>query len=68
MSVEECTGEGAIWKNPNRCCWTPISLLATQRVLVMVMVNYEAAEGIRNTLVPGTGTCRHSGVQLFLCW
>ena len=47
MSVEECSGEGALWKNPNRCCWTPISLLAAKRVLVMV--NYEAAEGIRKT-------------------
>ena len=50
FQVEECSDEGALWKNPSRCCWTPISLLAAKRVLVKV--NYDAAEGIRNTLVP----------------
>ena len=47
MSVEECSGEGALWKNLNRCCWTPISLLAAKRLLMIV--NDEAAEGIRKT-------------------
>ena len=54
FQVEECSDEEELWKNPNCCCWTPTSLLAAKRVLVMV--NYKAAEGI------------HSGMQLFLCW
>ena len=45
MSVEECSGEGALWTNSNRCCWTPTTLLAAKRLLVMI--NHEAAEGIR---------------------
>ena len=39
--------KGALWNNPNRCCWNPTNFLCLAAKRVLVMVKYEAAEGIR---------------------